>query len=140
MATPHTVRRVIQTSGAPLPYAGAPYSQGVVAGNLVFTSGQLGFEPSTGKLVPGGIKAETAQAFRNISAILQAANSDLSKIVKVTVILANITDFAAMNEVYQQMLSGIPHYPARTAFQAGALPAGAHVEIETIALSGPVID
>jgi len=136
----HTVRKAIHTSDAPLPFNNAPYNQGIIAGNLVFTSGALGIDPSTGKLVPGGIKAETEQAFKNLSAILKTADSDLSKVVKTTVLLANIADFAAMNEVYKQSFGGGAVYPARSAFQAGALPGGAQVEIEAIAIRGPISD
>jgi 2-iminobutanoate/2-iminopropanoate deaminase len=115
------------------PKAIGPYSAAIKAGQFVYSSGQLGFDPNTGELVSGGIEAETAQALTNLQNILQAAGSSLERVVKVTVFLRDINDFAAMNRVYSTFFSG--NYPARSAFQVGALPKGGAVEIEAVALS-----
>ncbi len=127
------MRKVIQTSDAPA--AGGHYSQGIVAksGSLVFTAGQLGFDPQTGDFVEGGVREQTRQAMENIKAILEAAGSGMDRIVKTTVFLKDINDFAAMNEVYATFFEKDP--PARSAIQAGALPRDALVEIDAIALT-----
>lgn len=116
------------------PAAVGPYSQGMRSGNLVFLSGQLGLNPETGKLVEGGVKAQTAQAFKNIQAVLNSEGLDLSNVVKVLVLLNDIKDFAAVNEVYAQHFQ--EPYPARSAFAVEALPLSAQVEIEVIAELG----
>jgi 2-iminobutanoate/2-iminopropanoate deaminase len=110
----------------------APYSPGIRAGTLVFTSGQIGLDPATGKLVAGGIEAETRQALTNLKAVLEAAGSGLDEVVKVTLMLDDINDFGAVNEVYGTFFTQDP--PARSAFQAGKLPIGALIEIEAVAL------
>ncbi|NPA26547.1 MAG: RidA family protein [Chloroflexi bacterium] len=125
-------KRTVQTTQAPA--AIGPYSQGVVAGGWLFVSGQLGLDPQTGQLVPGGVQAETEQALRNLRAIVQAAGGDLRHVVKVTVYLRDMADFAAMNEVYARFFADQP--PARAAIQAAALPKGAAVEIEAVAYLG----
>jgi 2-iminobutanoate/2-iminopropanoate deaminase len=114
------------------PKAIGPYSLGIATGNLVFTSGQLGLDPRHGELVAGGIEAETRQAIENLISILKAADTGLEKVVKTTVFLRDITDFAVMNAVYAEYFHEEP--PARTTIQAGGLPRNALVEIEAIAI------
>ena len=115
------------------PIAIGPYSLGVIANGFVFASGQLGLDPVTGNMVEGGVEAETRQALLNAKAILEAAGSGLDKVVKTTVFLQDIADFARMNAVYAEFFPSEP--PARSAFQVAALPKGAAVEIETLALT-----
>ena len=112
------------------PAALGPYSQAIQAGNLVFCSGQLGIDPATGKLADG-VVAQADQAFKNIANVLAEAGATLDDVVKVTVLLADIADFARVNELYATKFS--QPYPARSAFQAAAIPAGGLVEIEVIA-------
>lgn len=114
------------------PKAIGPYSVGVKAGQFVFASGQLGFDPATSTIVEGGIEAETRQALTNLSSIFEAAGTSLANVVKTTVFLRDIADFARMNSVYGEFFTENP--PARSAFQVAALPRGAAVEIEAIAL------
>lgn len=109
-----------------------PYSLGIKAGNFVFVSGQTGTDPSTGNMVEGGVEAETRQTFLNLASILEAGGSDLDHVVKTTVFMRDINDFAKMNAVYAQFFKSAP--PARSTFQVAALPRGAAVEIEAIAL------
>ncbi len=116
------------------PKAIGPYSQAVKVGPWVFCSGQLGMDPETGELVPGGIEAETRQALTNLQHVLEAAGATLDHVVKVTVFLQDIGDFAKMNEVYSAFFRA--PYPARAAVQVAALPKGARVEIEAIAYLG----
>jgi len=112
--------------------AGAGHATSVKTGKLLFLSGQLGIDPAVGKLVDGGVEAQTRQIFKNIENLLQEAGGDLSHIVKMTVFLKEMTDFAKMNGVYAQ---AVPEpYPARSAFAVKELPLGADVEIETIAM------
>jgi len=120
--------RSITTPKAPA--AIGPYSQGVVAGNLLFISGQLPLDPETGQLAPGGIEEHTHQCLKNLKAIAEAAGSGLERAVKVTVFLTNMEDFARVNQVYAQYFSG--NLPARAAFQVAALPRNADIEIEAI--------
>jgi 2-iminobutanoate/2-iminopropanoate deaminase len=115
------------------PKAIGPYSAGVSNGCLVFTAGQLGIDPESGKLVEGGIQAQTRQALVNLSAILEAAGSDLGKVLKTTVFLQDIAEFSQMNEVYGTFFTS--DFPARSAIQVAALPLGAAVEIEAVALA-----
>ena len=122
----------IASDGAPR--ALGPYAQAVVAGDLVFCSGQVGLDPATGALVPGGIAAETARALENLAAVLRAAGFCLADVVKTTVYLTDLGEFAAMNEVYGRYLPA-PH-PARATVQVAKLPAGARVEIEAVATRG----
>jgi 2-iminobutanoate/2-iminopropanoate deaminase len=114
------------------PRALGPYAQGVVAGDVVFCAGQVGLDPATTKLVPGGIAAETARACENLAAVLAAAGLRLADVVKTTVYLADLREFAAMNDVYGRYFPA-PH-PARATVQVAALPAGARIEIEAIAV------
>jgi 2-iminobutanoate/2-iminopropanoate deaminase len=109
-----------------------PYSLGIKAGQFVFCSGQLGLDPSTGNMVEGGVEAETRQALTNLATVLDAAGSSLGRVVKTTVFLRDINDFARMNAVYAEFFTSEP--PARSAFQVAALPRGGAVEIEAIAL------
>lgn len=113
------------------PAAVGPYSQGVRAGGFVFTAGQVGLDPETGKLVDGGVEAETRQVMQNLTQVLEAAGLGLDRIVKTTIFLADIADFQKVNAVYAEALGA--HRPARSTVQAGALPLGARVEIEAVA-------
>ncbi len=122
------MKEIIHTDHAPA--AVGPYSQGVKAGNLLFTAGQVPLDPTTGKLVEGDIAAQTEQVMKNLQAVLAAAGTNFDNVVKSTVFLADINDFAAMNGVYGRYFSANP--PARSAFQVGALPLGAKIEIEMI--------
>ncbi len=117
------------------PKAIGPYSMAIKKGPFVFTSGQLGLDPVTGNLAEGGVEAETRQALTNLSNILQAAGTSLANIVKTTVFLRDINDFARMNAVYAEFF--IENPPARSAFQVAALPKGAAVEIEAVAALPP---
>ncbi len=125
------VKKEVVTS-AKAPKAIGPYSAGIKAGQMVFSSGQLGLDPVTGNLVEGGVEAETRQALTNLSHILEAAGSSLNHVVKTTVFLRDMADFARMNAVYAEFFKEAP--PARSTFQVAALPRGAAVEIEAIAL------
>lgn len=118
-------RRVITSTAAP--QAIGPYSQAVAAGNFVFVSGQLGIDPATGELVPGGIERETRKALQNCRSILAAASLDLDDVVQVQVLLEDIDDYAAMNRVYAEFFPRDP--PARAAFEVGDLPRNGRVEI-----------
>jgi 2-iminobutanoate/2-iminopropanoate deaminase len=114
------------------PKAVGPYSQAIQTGNLLFTSGQVPIDPATGKLVEGGIREQARQVMENLRAVLEAGGTGFSRIIKATVFLEDINNFAAFNEVYAEYFSADP--PARSAFQVGALPLGAMVEIEMVAL------
>lgn len=120
----------IHTDNAPA--AIGPYSQAIQAGNTIYVSGQLPIDPATGAFAGADIKAQTRQSLTNIKNILAAAGTDMSAVVKTTVLLADIADFAAMNEVYAEFFSA--PYPARAAFQVAALPKAALVEIECVAV------
>jgi 2-iminobutanoate/2-iminopropanoate deaminase len=124
-------KTIIKTDLAPA--AIGPYSVGVAGGPFVFTAGQLGIDPKTGNLVEGGIEAETRQALKNLTTILEAANSCLDNVVKTTVFLKDINDFAKMNAVYGEFFTENP--PARSAVQVAALPKNGAVEIEAISLT-----
>jgi len=113
------------------PKAIGPYSVAIRIGDLVFTSGQIGLDPGTGVLVPGGVEAETRQALTNLAHVLADAGSGLSQVVKTTVFLRDMADFAAMNAVYAEFFPENP--PARSTVAVAALPKGAAVEIEAIA-------
>jgi 2-iminobutanoate/2-iminopropanoate deaminase len=119
----------VSTSGAPR--AIGPYSQALRAGGFLFTAGQVGFDPATGELVDGGIAEQTRQVLTNIRAILEAGGSTLGQVVKTTVFLVDMADFAAMNEVYAELFGS--HRPARSTVAVAALPRGARVEIEAVA-------
>lgn len=113
------------------PAAIGPYSQAIKVGNMVFASGQVPIDPATGAFVAGGIKEQTRQSLTNAKAILEEAGTSLTKVVKTTVFMADMADFAAMNEVYAEFFE--QPYPARSAVAVKALPKGALVEIECIA-------
>ena len=124
-------KTVVRTEGAPAPFRGAPYSQAIVAGELVFVSGQVAFAPGGSEVVGATIEEQTEQIFANLRAILVAAGSGLERVVKTTVYLADFDDFAGMNEVYARHVGERP--PARSTVEVAALPSGALVEIEAIA-------
>lgn len=115
------------------PKAIGPYSAVVRAGDLVYTAGQLGLDPQTGDLVAGGVEAETRQALTNLRHVLEAAGASLASVVKTTVFLRDINDFARMNAVYAEFFT--TDFPARSAVQVAALPRGGAVEIEAVALA-----
>ena len=119
----------VSTAGAPK--AIGPYSQAITANGFVFTAGQVALDPSTGELVSGGIAEQTTRAMENLRAVLAAAGSSLSQVVKTTVFLVDMADFTAMNEVYGGAFGN--HRPARSTVAVAALPRGARVEIEVIA-------
>lgn len=125
-----TVKQIIQTDRAP--QAIGPYSQAVKARGFVYASGQIPIDPATGQFVAGGITEQTEQVLKNVAAVLEASGSGLDKVVKTTVFLADMEEFAAMNEVYARFFSSEP--PARATVQAAGLPRNAKVEIEVIAL------
>jgi 2-iminobutanoate/2-iminopropanoate deaminase len=114
-----------------VPPARVPLSQAIRVGDWVFASGQLGTDVKTGKLVEGGIAAETRQVCENLKAVLEAGGSSLEKVVKVTIYMADLAELMAMNDIFRQYFAVDP--PARTTFQCAALVAGARVEIEAIA-------
>lgn len=122
-------RNVIKTQHAPA--AIGPYSQAIRAGNLVFASGQLGLDPQTGKL-QDGVEAQAHQALANVKALLAAAGTSVDRVVKVTMFLANMADFAKVNAIYGEVFTHDP--PARSTIQVAALPLGGLVEIEVVAL------
>ena len=124
------MNNAISTEKAPA--AIGPYSQAVKAGDTIYVSGQLPIDPATGAFAGDDITAQTRQSLTNIRSILEAAGADMSKVLKTTVLLKNIADFAAMNEVYAQFFC--EPYPARAAFQVAALPKDALVEIECVAV------
>ena len=127
------MKQAVRTERAPAPFQGAPYSQAIKANGLVFVSGQLGLLPGATEPVAGGVAAQTEQVFANLRAILEEAGSSLDRVVKTTVFLQNLGDFAAMNEVYARHVGAVP--PARSTVEVAALPAGALVEIEAVALT-----
>jgi 2-iminobutanoate/2-iminopropanoate deaminase len=125
-------RSIITTDGAPA--AIGPYAQGVRVGNLIFTAGQGGLDPVTGQVVPGGIKEQTTRTIQNLKAVLEAGGSSLSQVVKATVFLKDMNDFAAMNAVYASFFeSDSDTLPARTTVEAARLPRDIMVEIEVVA-------
>ncbi|XP_004697520.1 2-iminobutanoate/2-iminopropanoate deaminase [Echinops telfairi] len=128
------IRKVISTAKAP--GAIGPYSQAVLVDRTMYISGQVGLNPSDGQLVPGGVVEETKQALANMGEILKAAGCDFTNVVKTTVLLADINDFATVNDIYKQYFKS--SFPARAAYQVAALPKGARVEIEAIAIQGPI--
>lgn len=123
------MKEVIFTESAPA--AIGPYSQAISIGNLVYTSGQIPLDPATGKLVSGGIAEQSHQALKNLGSVLTAAGLGFENVVKTTVFLADMADFAEFNGIYAQYFTG--DCPARSCVQVAALPAGAKVEIEAVA-------
>lgn len=122
------MKKIIATENAP--QAIGPYSQAVACGNFLFTSGQLGLDPKTGNFVEGGVTEQTEQVIRNLKAVLEKAGFSLQNVVKTTCFLADMNDFAAMNEVYRKHFTG--DYPARSAVAIKTLPKNGLVEIEAI--------
>jgi 2-iminobutanoate/2-iminopropanoate deaminase len=127
-------KQVVRTEAAPAPFQGAPYSQAIRAGDLVFVSGQLALRPDHAEIVSDSIEEQTQQVFANLRAILEESGSGLDRLVKTTVYLSDLGDFAAMNEVYAKHVGAQP--PARATIEVSALPSGAKVEIDAIALAG----
>jgi 2-iminobutanoate/2-iminopropanoate deaminase len=125
------VKQVVRTEKAPGPFQGAPYSQAIASGGLVFVSGQLSLRPDHAEIVGETIQEQTEQIFTNLGAILEAAGSGLDRLVKTTVYLVDLDDFQGMNEVYARHVGDRP--PARATIEVSALPSGAKVEIEAVA-------
>jgi 2-iminobutanoate/2-iminopropanoate deaminase len=123
--------KTVQTANAPA--AIGPYSQAIIAGNMVYTAGQIPLDPVTMQIVEGGIEEQTTRVFHNLEAILAAAGTSLSSVVKTTVFLSDMGEFAAMNEVYGRFFGD--HKPARSTVQAARLPKDVKVEIEVVALT-----
>lgn len=123
-------RTIISTAAAPA--AVGPYSQAVRIGDLVYTAGQIPLDPATGSMVPGGIEEQTRQVLNNMSAVLEAAGSGMDRIVKMTVFMTDLGQFAQMNAVYAEFFPGDP--PARSAIEVSALPLGADIEMEAVAV------
>ncbi len=127
-----SAREVIVPSNGARPMG--PYSPGIRVGDMVFASGTTGLDPDAGSLVEGGVAAETRQTLSNLSKVLEAGGSSLDRVVKTTVFMTNLQEFATMNEVYGEVFAADP--PARSTIQVAALPGGASVEIEAIAWAG----
>jgi 2-iminobutanoate/2-iminopropanoate deaminase len=126
------MKNAIATANAPA--AVGPYSQAILSGGTLYCAGQIPLDPATGELVQGGISAQTARVLDNLAAVLAAAGMSAANVVKTTVFLTDLADFAAMNEVYAKFFP--PPFPARTTIQVAALPKSARVEIEAIAVTG----
>jgi len=124
-------KEAIRTEKAPAPFQGAPYSQAVGHGDLVFVSGQLGIDPATNEVVQGGVAAQTERALENVRAILEEAGSSLANVLQASIFLIDLQDFSAMNEVYGRHLGEV--FPARATVQISALPSGARIEIAVVA-------
>ena len=124
-------KSAVRTDRAPAPFQGAPYSQAIRVGEFVFVSGQLPLRPGSAEIVGTTIQEQTEQVMANLRAILEAAGSGLDRLVKTTVFLSRIEDFAGMNEVYRRHVGDVP--PARSTVEAGKFPGGAILEIEAIA-------
>ncbi|XP_007547848.1 ribonuclease UK114-like isoform X1 [Poecilia latipinna] len=129
-------RKIVYTTSAP--NAIGPYSQAVVVDRTMYVSGQIGMDVASGQLVDGGVQAQTKQALSNMGEILKAAGCDYSNVVKTTVLMKDMNDFNTVNDVYKTFFS--TNFPARAAYQVAALPRGALVEIEAIAVLGPLSD
>ncbi|KAI0210301.1 2-iminobutanoate/2-iminopropanoate deaminase [Lamellibrachia satsuma] len=130
------IRKIVSTVAAPKPVG--PYSQAVVVDKTVYVSGQLGMLPGTDALVDGGVEAEAEQTLKNLQAVLKGAGVDMGSVIKTTVLLENITDWPKVNTVYEKYFTN--NYPARAAYQVAALPKGAKVEIEAVAVIGNITD
>jgi 2-iminobutanoate/2-iminopropanoate deaminase len=122
--------KIVFTENAPPPIG--PYSQALIAGDFVFTAGQIPLDPTTAEIVPGDVKAQARQALKNLGAILTASASGFDKVVKTTVFLQDMNDFKAVNEVYAEFFQN--HKPARSAVQVARLPKDVKVEIEAVAI------
>jgi len=125
-----SVKQIIRTEQAPAPIG--PYSQATEAGGTIYLSGQIAIDPASGKLVEGGISAETRQVLENLKAVLEAAGADLTHVVKCSIFLSDMSEFAEMNKVYGEFFSSAP--PARECVQVARLPKDVHVEISAIAV------
>jgi 2-iminobutanoate/2-iminopropanoate deaminase len=125
------MRKIVATTKAPA--AIGPYAQANIVNDLIFTSGQIPLDPATGNIVEGGIEAQTRQVFANLSAVLEEAGSSLEDMVKTTCFLADMNDFATVNEIYASYFPG-GVYPSRSAIEISKLPKGALIEIEAIAI------
>ncbi len=123
-------KRTIETDAAPT--AIGAYSQAIIANGFIFTAGQIGLDPATGVIVEGGVALQAERVMANLNAVLTAGNSSFNAVVKTTIYLANINDFAKVNEIYAKAMGGA--MPARSTIEAGALPLGALVEIDMIAM------
>ena len=121
--------KIVSTNNAP--GAIGPYSQAVIAGGMVYTSGQIAIDPATGNMVEGGVKEQTEQVCKNVKALLEAAGTSIEKVVKTTCFLADMADFAAFNEIYAGYFTG---KPARSCVAVKTLPKGALVEVDTVCL------
>ncbi|XP_032467047.1 2-iminobutanoate/2-iminopropanoate deaminase-like [Phocoena sinus] len=128
------IRKVIT---AKAPAAIGPYSQAVLVDRTIYISGQLGMDPASGQLVPGGVAEEAKQALTNMGEILKAAGCDFTNVVRTAVLLADINDFYTVNDIYKQYFQS--SFPARAAYQVAALPKGGRVEIEAVAVQGPLV-
>lgn len=128
-----TEKEIVRTERAPAPFQGAPYNQAVKAAGLVFVAGQLGLRPGEQEMVGPDVAAQTEQVMQNLAAILEEAGSGLDRLVKTTVFLQDLGDFAAMNEVYARHVGERP--PARSTVEVAKLPSGALVEIEAVAVA-----
>ena len=126
-------KTVIAVDGAPRPFQGAPYNQAIRTDGLVFCAGQVGLDPDTGDMVEGDVAAQTERALQSLKAVLEGAGSGLNQVVKTTVFMTDLGEFAAMNDVYATYF--VSDSPARSTVQVAGLPAGARVEIEAIALT-----
>jgi 2-iminobutanoate/2-iminopropanoate deaminase len=124
-------KEAIRTEKAPAPFQGAPYSQAISHGDLVFVSGQLGIDPATNEVVQGGVAAQTQRALENVQAILEEAGSSLGNVLQASIFLIDLQDFGAMNEVYARHMGDV--FPARATVQISALPSGARIEIAVVA-------
>jgi 2-iminobutanoate/2-iminopropanoate deaminase len=124
-------KEAVRTSKAPAPFQGAPYSQGIVFGDLVFVSGQLGIDPETGEMVAGGIVEQTEQVMKNLQAILEEAGAGLDTVLMTSIFLVELADFGAMNEVYARHLA--EPFPARATVQIADLPSGGRIEVAVVA-------
>ncbi|MGE0439885.1 MAG: RidA family protein [Gemmatimonadales bacterium] len=121
---------IVSTTSAPK--AIGPYAQATIAGNMVFTAGQIALDPASMEVVPGGVAEQTEQVFKNLKAVLEAAGTGFDRVVKTTVFLADMAEFAAMNEVYAKAFGN--HRPARSTVAAAGLPRNVRVEIECVAI------
>ena len=121
--------KIVSTNNAP--GAIGPYSQAVIAGGMVYTSGQIAIDPATGNMVEGGVKEQTEQVCKNVKALLEASGASIEKVVKTTCFLADMADFAAFNEIYAGYFTG---KPARSCVAVKTLPKGALVEVDTVCL------
>lgn len=126
-------RRAVRTDGAP--EAIGPYSQAIVAGDVVYTAGQIALDPGTGEMVAGGIEEQTRRVLQNLGAVLEAAGARVTDVVKTTIFVAEMDDFAAVNEIYGEYFEA--PYPARSTVEAARLPRDARVEIEVVARLSP---